>query len=335
MHSKIELLTANIDQVRLPTLCDGYAGICWLFRNLHKEGFIDSDDIDETIEDIDRYIYNMFCKYYIHDIDYLHGGAGIAMYFLLSETKYGLSACNLYLDKLDETKITIENGSYMWKTEVDINGENEIVVNLGLSHGMASIVIFLAEYYERTKDSKAKRLLQQSIKYYINNTNPESFYSVYSNWIKIDDSSLLSESRLAWCYGDLGIAVALNRASLSLTDKNLFDFSTKILEKTTRRQYNNTQIKDASFCHGASGASYIYNYLYQITGNEDYKKSAIYWLNDTIERVDTIDFEGSGQLNDQLNDTYTILTGLSGVGLVLLASLENKKDSWSEILLLI
>lgn len=183
LYDKINFLFLHLDKIKIPTVCGGYAGICWLLRYLYREKIVVSDDgIDDTLENLDMYIRNLFYKYYINDTDYLHGGLGIASYFLFSGTNCGRDICKAYLDKLDETKIIQDDGSCMWTTRVNINGRTETVVNLSLSHGMASIIIFLAKYYEKTTDFKAMNLLQQTIEFYKRNTNPQSFYSVDPNY---------------------------------------------------------------------------------------------------------------------------------------------------------
>lgn len=69
---------------------------------------------------------------------------------------------------------------------------------------------------------------------------------MYSNWIKINSPSNLSESRLAWCYGDLGIAKALNYAGVSLGNSDITNFSFEVLNKTIPR-FMNSHVEDASF----------------------------------------------------------------------------------------
>ena len=75
-----------MDKIKLPTICGGYAGICWLFRYLYKEKLVESNNINEVLDGLEKYITKTFYNYYINDTDFLHGGLGIAFYFLLSDT---------------------------------------------------------------------------------------------------------------------------------------------------------------------------------------------------------------------------------------------------------
>lgn len=60
----------------------------------------------------------------------------------------------------------------------------------------------------------------------------------------------------------------------------------------------------------------------------------MFWLNDTLNKINTINFENRKIDTDQLNNDDTFLTGLPGVGLALLSLIDKDYASWSEILLL-
>lgn len=336
LYNKIGVLLSHIDKKEGPTLCSGLSGICWLLRYLDSKKLVDCDDIDDILNNIDVYIYHLYVNYFINDLDYLHGGLGIAYYFLLSDNKASKDASKMFLNKLIETKVELDDGSCLWKTQLEDVRKSKCVtvVNFSLSHGMAAIIVFLAKYYETTKDKEAEKLIRQTVKYYVNNVNPPDYYSVFSNWIDLEEPDERNESRLAWCYGDLGIAMALSYAGSVLNDSTIISFSAFVAKKTTHR-FSNSQITDATICHGSSGVSLIYYYLYQMLGDDLYKDSALFWLNDTLGRIDSIDFDKTPLNTSQLNNENTLLTGLSGVGIALLSLITEYKESWSEILLLL
>lgn len=184
-----------------------------------------------------------------------------------------------------------------------------------------------------TKDIEASHLIRQTFLFFTNNVNPDNYYSVYSNWIDFEVPNERCESRLAWCYGDLGIALALRYAGTVLNDSVMLNFSDFVTKKTTLR-FSESQIQDVTFCHGSSGACFIYNFLYQRIGDKLYKESAMFWLNDTLNKINTINFENRKIDTDLLNNDDTFLTGLPGVGLALLSLIDKDYASWSEILLL-
>lgn len=335
LNEKIEILLSHINEEIGPTLCSGQAGICWLLRYLDSNEIIDCDDIDDILNDIDKYVYYLFVHSFINDVDYLHGGLGIAYYYLLANNKHSASVGKIFLNKLIETKINFDDGSCAWKTQVKDSRKDKYVTvaNFSLSHGMAAIIVFLAKYFELTKDIEASHLIRQTFSFFTNNVNPDNYYSVFSNWIDFEVPNERCESRLAWCYGDFGIALALRYAGTVLNDSVMLNFSDFVAKKTTYR-FTESKIVDATFCHGSSGACFMYNFLYQRLGDKLYEESAIFWLNDTLNRVNSINFENKINNIDQLNNDDSFLTGLSGVGLTLLSLIDKDCASWSEILLL-
>lgn len=335
INDKIEILLSHINADIGPTLCSGQAGICWLLRYLASKEIIDCDDIDDKLNEIDKYVYYLFFHGFINDVDYLHGGLGIAYYYLLANNKYSAKIGKMFLNKLIETKINFDDGSCAWKSQVKDSRKDKYVTvaNFSLSHGIAAIIVFLAKYYQLTKDIEAARLIRETFLFFQNNINPDNYSSVYSNWIDLEAPNERSESRLAWCYGDLGIAFALRYAGRVLEDSVILNFSDYVLQKTTNR-FSVSQIIDVTFCHGSSGVSFMYNYLYQKLGDKLYCESAMFWLNDTLNRVNSINFENEKLVTNQLNNDDTLLTGLPGVGLALLSFIDKDSASWSEILLL-
>ncbi|SKC34913.1 Lanthionine synthetase C-like protein [Bacteroidales bacterium WCE2008] len=336
LNEKTEILLEHIQDEKIPTFCSGLAGICWTLRYLNTNKLIECDDIDEVLANIDAYIKLLYENYFINNIDFLHGGVGIAYYFLLSDPKYGPKSGRLMLEKLLDTRIENEDGSCMWISPISDSAldKDTKVANLSLSHGMASILAFLAKYYEVTNDPNAEQLIKKIYRYYIKTKNPSDYYSVFSTWIDLNNPDQRDESRLAWCYGDLGISFALNYAGIVLGDKEMIDFSLAVANKTTKR-FTHSNIIDASLCHGSSGASLLYNLWYQKTGDNLYKKSALFWLKDAINRIETIDFNQDTFDTSQLNNEYTLLTGLSGVGISFLSLISPDKITWNEILLLL
>lgn len=149
LNEKIEILLSHINEEIGPTLCSGQAGICWLLRYLDSNEIIDCDDIDDILNDIDKYVYYLFVHSFINDVDYLHGGLGIAYYYLLANNKHSASVGKIFLNKLIETKINFDDGSCAWKTQVKDSRKDKYVTvaNFSLSHGMAAIIVFLAKIF--------------------------------------------------------------------------------------------------------------------------------------------------------------------------------------------
>lgn len=70
LYNRINLLISYLDKIKLPTICGGYAGICWLFRYLYKEKLVESNNINEVLDGLEKYITKTFYNYYINDTDF-------------------------------------------------------------------------------------------------------------------------------------------------------------------------------------------------------------------------------------------------------------------------
>lgn len=275
LYEKIEILNAHIQDVKIPTLCGGYSGICWLYRYLEKEQLIESEDINDSLDDLEKYICSFYSTYLKNDCDFLHGGLGIAIYFSLVESKYCSFIMDSFLQQLDAKKIVKEPGQCAWETKLLTKGNWKDVINFSLSHGMAPIFCFLSNVYNRTRNVLAKQLLQQLFKYYKENINREDFSSMYPSWISQNPAESFLDSRVAWCYGDLGIAEAINYAGVKLRDEELINYSFNVAYKTIGR-IADSMIKDEIFCHGSAGASFMYNQFYKKTKNKDFRDASLY-----------------------------------------------------------
>lgn len=333
LYEKIEILNAHIQDVKIPTLCGGYSGICWLYRYLEKEQLIESEDINDSLDDLEKYICSFYSTYLKNDCDFLHGGLGIAIYFSLVESKYCSFIMDSFLQQLDAKKIVKEPGQCAWETKLLTKGNWKDVINFSLSHGMAPIFCFLSNVYNRTRNVLAKQLLQQLFKYYKENINREDFSSMYPSWISQNPAESFLDSRVAWCYGDLGIAEAINYAGVKLRDEELINYSFNVAYKTIGR-IADSMIKDEIFCHGSAGASFMYNQFYKKTKNKDFRDASLYWLNFTMERSRKSNYNAGFPLEEKEYNPVSVLDGLPGIGLSLLSELTDGTDNWSEILLL-
>lgn len=320
----------------ISSFCEGIAGFLWYLEFLNSNEFID-DDVLSSFSELDVFLeshLDVFLKekYY----DYLHGAIGIGFYFLKKakrEKKY-----NPILDKIVKSlieNVIIENDSAKWVSYNNLYHEHE--VNLSLSHGMANILIFFCEIYELKKSEDIKIIVQKIVNYYLSKQNNiNEIDSYFPNSIYENQKSF--KGRFSWCYGDLGIGLALLKASTLLNDKNLELFAYEIFDfNTEKRDLEREYIVDASVCHGTCSFALIYNYLYNINPKDKYKETRDFWIKKTLEKANINDgIAGYKFLNQNdiwVND-YSLLIGIVGVGLTLMTIYYDDKSNWSECLLL-
>ena len=116
-----------------------------------------------------------------------------------------------------------DNQLIKWKSEIfGTADERTTVYNLSLSHGMASIVAILSKILARgINKEKTEKLLRGVINYILSNQfDIKNSLSYFPNSISLEGDKG-PQSRLAWCYGDLGVSLALWNASKVLADNQL------------------------------------------------------------------------------------------------------------------
>ena len=88
------------------------------------------------------------------------------------------------------------------------------------------------------------------------NQNCEHCYFPYCGII--ESPFQLGYSRLAWCYGDLGIGIILYQAAKTFNDVELENFALEVLlHTTTRKEIEQTQAFDAGYAMVRQVSTYL------------------------------------------------------------------------------
>ncbi|REC79003.1 hypothetical protein DRF57_01630 [Chryseobacterium rhizosphaerae] len=331
----------------LPTFCNGMSGAIWTIDFLKKNKFIDFN-IDKNIKSFDEYFYEVMIQEINQgNYDFLHGALGYGYYFLERYNNTGneklkkkyLEYILIFIEKLELISVSKGEDTY-WEYVNPLEYEKQI--NFGLAHGIPSILSFLT----RVLESKINSLLAKQLSYkllmiilkYSNNEN----VSVFPSKVRLENINDLNKdddnmSRLAWCYGDLGVVNSLYRANMILKlekiDKICFDI---MIRTSLRRLYNESMVNDAGVCHGSFGISLLFKRFYELSGIEAMKDAYIFWLEDGLNRSNFQDgFAGFKAYNggDYKNET-NILNGITGIGLTLITFMSKKKTLWDRCLLI-
>jgi hypothetical protein len=147
-------------------------------------------------------------------------------------------------------------------------------------------------------------------------------------------------SRLAWCYGDLGIALALLVASRGAGDPAWEAEALRIARAAAARDPSQSKVRDAGICHGAAGAGHLFNRLYQASGEEQFAEAARYWFLEAfaLRRPGTgvAGYSCIGR-NDGRGARWAadpgFLAGSTGIALALLAAASPVPPEWDRLLL--
>jgi lantibiotic modifying enzyme len=207
--------------------------------------------------------------------------------------------------------------------------------NLGLAHGAPGVIGFLARAFAAGVDADAVRpLLEDAVRWCLGQQVAFGEDKAFPAFAA--PAIVPTRSRLAWCYGDPGVAGCLFEAGRRAAIPTWQAAAVTIAERAAQRPLADTGVVDAGVCHGSAGLAHIYNRLWQATGSPLLRDAAVHWL----RRVMGAQRPGVGVGGFQAHRAGRLvsdpgfLTGTAGIGLVLLAAATPSEPRWDRVLLL-
>ena len=269
--------------------------------------------------------------------DFLHGAVGVGLYFLKRKTnpEYIHELVGFLYDIAEKDRnIQI----FKWESIVD-RERNFSGYNLSLSHGISSIIIFLSRVIQSgIYDEKVREMLSSAVNYVLSQQKDFSqFGSFFPSYILKDSPDNVSKSRLAWCYGDLGLGIALWQAGKAIDKPELKKTGLEVLLRSTQRlTFEESSIVDAGICHGSAGIAMIYRRMFFEIQRDEFKQAIPYWINQILmfSRFEDGLAGYKSLVKNQWKCDFSLLTGISGIGLALLSCLSNDQQEWDELFLL-
>ncbi|WP_299223676.1 lanthionine synthetase C family protein [uncultured Aquimarina sp.] len=321
-----------------PTFCDGIAGACWVLELLKEEKFIELEE-DIITEDLDEYLFNKMKGFITNNnFDFLHDAIGIGYYFLKRYENIQISSLrNRYekyllelLNAISQNAIK-ERNIVKWKSEIRSGDFKAEGYNLGLAHGIPSTMFFLSKLTQHLIFfEQCFKLLEPACKYILScQYTDKSLTSSFPNWI-VENQPTYYKSRLAWCYGDLCMGIALLQTAKMIRNETFYQKAIDLLLKTTKRKDSvEVGIKDLGLCHGTFSIINMYKQIYQISNNNNFKDSMDFWLKSSLDSLSpSLEKINFGE------EKMDLLNGLSGIGLTILSYLNNDLTNWKEALLI-
>ena len=263
----------------LSTYCNGFAGMVKGLQYLHIQGFV--ENFSSLLNSIDHYVaVDQSVMLGMNHHDFLHGFIGLGFYWLTryqqgnSEALYHLRQIVSHLtDSCEEDGNVIK-----WPQK-----ETKLVkrYNISISHGYSSTIILLCRMLcipELHGNAEILGLVRGAVNYLLANRIDHERYGCWfaSTSIECEEPH---HSRLAWCYGDLGIALALKNAGTALADNSLTTLAHQVLEYAAqcRRDLRQNYVNDACICHGAAGVGLIFREMSRQCSSSLLKDTADYW----------------------------------------------------------
>jgi len=310
---------------------NGAAGLFFLYDYLNRTqgNIINYKEAEDAYKE--TLIKAMMEQLESGNYDFIHKSIGIAYYIFKDKKNKKL------LDSYLDTLINIaqkEKNSFWWKDCFD--NDNFGYPNIGVAHGMAGIALFLTFICKEYQSKKAFLLLRKTIEFILTQEQ-EHFLGSYYPTFSLKEKG---KSRLGWCYGDLGIAMALYKAGIVTGNNEYCKKASEIfINSCTRKDLQENLVFDAGLCHGTAGISHIYRRIYFETKDRRFLWANKYWLEETIKMSKYPDGNIGYKSLSQEGFTKTdnsFLEGISGIGLSLLANLTTNPKflAWDECLMM-
>jgi len=253
---------------------------------------------------------------------------------------------SMIVDLLDEMAVELDGG-ISWLTpplrvpDKEKTAAQSGYYNLGVAHGSPGVVSLLASLLPTgINRSKVRRMLQDSVGWILAQRLPVAEPSLIPFNIPVDGGKI-SSGRLAWCYGDPGVSLVLLSAARALADVDLEKAVLDLADSMVAIPREESLIVDMGICHGTTGMAHICNRLHQATGNESYAEAARLWLRETLaRRADNAEFCGFPSFFPEFSSGVNwvadpgLLTGVAGIGLVLLGAVSENVPRWDSFLLM-
>lgn len=327
----------NLPSLSYSTSLSGISGVAWTLQHLVDIEFFEYKEVESYLLKLKKNILITIPQDKIRrNYDLMHGLIG-KMLTLLDiycfnpiahpEVKTIISDSINHLESIS-IQDEVSNTAY-WVNP--INGS----INIGMAHGVSSIIWYLTRIVEEeiVDDITMKVAISLIIKA-SNWLQRQKVISVesklqYPTRVYINHQNKKNNFSLAWCHGDLGVAIGFIKAGQVLRDSSLLNKGIQIAENLSEiKKQSSTIIQDdnsidACFCHGTLGLFFIFYILYKRTGNNKLKEAYLYWLNIINSSLqDNREYVGlpSGALEkNKVKWLYEpgILTGMTGQALVL------------------
>lgn len=334
-------ITAVGEMLLEPGLHDGFTGVAWAVEHLvgHARG-PDEVDLCASIDDVlARYLARQRSRTMF---DVVEGLAGFGVYGL---ERASVRIVARVVDLLAASAQTREEG-LAWRSRADwfpreFRASEHKDWNLGLAHGTPGVIALLgAVCVARSTPEATRRKARETIGRAVPWLLAQELSAARGGGFPYS-AGATTPARLAWCYGDLGVAHALLAASRALNEPSWHREALRIAVATTHRPADAAGTFDCGLCHGTAGIGHLYHRMYTLTGDERLAEAARGWFATTLDaRRKGHGFAGYAAFGPHpvtgrpgWHADAGFLVGAAGVTLALLSALGYDDGTWDRPLL--
>jgi hypothetical protein len=375
----LERATESLASVPLPPdLYGGFSGVAWTAEHLYAPRFADpaedpaapaaateaqtteEDGAEDPLADIDNALLTYLDRSpWTTDYDLIRGLAGLGVYSLERLPRPGALAClGKIVDRLTETAERGQQG-LTWHTSPHLLPDWQRKLfptgyyNLGVAHGVPAVLALLGatcaagERLAAAGDAaagalaaRARPLLDEAMRWFLAQRLPPGGPSWFG--ASFSPEVPAGESRLAWCYGDPGIAAAILVAARGSGEAAWERFAVDLALDAAARPFARSRVRDAGLCHGSAGLAHLFNRLYQETGEPPLAAASRRWFEHVLDfrrpGLGVAGYQAYWVEDDGVTESWLpqsgLLEGVTGIGLALLGGLSEFEPAWDRVMML-
>lgn len=339
MEHSIDALT---ERPLRPDLYAGFTGIAWAIDLLGGILFDEDADDEEDDDPIGEALVQVLDRqepFGIGKFDLIGGLAGYGIYaFHALPRPAARRSLELLVERLIEIGQPVDGNGFSWFTPPDempewqLNEAPNGKFNLSVSHGVAGVLSVLgmcAGAGVMTDEQRA--IFDRAVDWYLAQKRSGGTWC-FSN--AVIEGKPGRRDRMAWCYGDPGVAGALLTAARHAGNARWEAEALEVARTTARRPMDDSGIIDTDLCHGSAGLAHLFNRYYQASGDPVLAEAARAWFRFTLDqhRPGT----GTGGYLFWWEEKWVPhsgwLIGATGVGLALLGAVSSREPAWDQFL---
>lgn len=209
-------------------------------------------------------------------------------------------------------------------------------VDLGVAHGIAGVISFLARVHRLGLAQQTVRpLLDGAVRWLLAHLVDTTSGPTVPYFAA--DGVEPRPARSGWCYGDPGVAAALLLAAREAGEPAWASAATGLAVRAAARPPGQTGVVDAGLCHGSAGLAHLFNRMYQMTAEPALADAARFWVERTLALCPAM-APGQGVTPAAAAQPAWkgpgLLEGAAGVALAMEAAATTAEPVWDQMLLL-
>ncbi|MDX1996404.1 MAG: lanthionine synthetase C family protein [Thermoanaerobaculia bacterium] len=325
-----------------PWLFDGVAGLGWVLAHRLRAGHEENLDLAELDDLLLTYLSKAGESI---PFELIAGRVGLGLYFLerlpVAKAREGAEAIVASLERSVESR----PDGLTWRTVADWMEPKAARVlsqglwNLGVSHGVPGVIGFLARCAEEKISSpECRRLLAGAIPWLLGQRNPPDAARAFPFFSS--DGGRSEETRLGWCYGEVGIAAVLIRAGTAIGVDEWVSEGLDLALRAAAASFEHAFVDEPSLCHGAAGLLHSFNRMGQALNEPRLLDAGRRWFDHTLDffrpgkGLGGFDYLHAYSRTERFS-VPGLLIGSAGVGLALHAAIQGEVEpNWDRVFLL-